>query len=812
MNKSENKIKMTDITHIIQEAASCLSFQKPFLAREAFNLYDSMSALDLMEPKMDGCEIDASYYLRHIDNHNTISMMTSASGSRTDGSASSSSDDVTSPSATTANNSGATSNATTNGVVQGQISKVTPTTIPPRPVPCCLSSSIVLPWSEYHHDDPGIKGVPLTIARTRVILVQMLVRLESFLAGNSATETIYTCIYAHSSILLDMHGQLYTTSNCENNQKKDKVTEEASDPLMNLRLLQETVYISTRLMVKLAETIVKIVQRADIYQEEDFTIYPQDGNFSKDSFDFACNSQHEMLDQSLPNSQQSHQEALSWSLSLDQLLYKAQNIKEKWRCWLSSLSLSIDQKDPNWKDGQIICHCINCMVYFLEACTVLTSLNKDNVVQNVEMLQSSILENAVQLQEFVKLLKKEQQQEENDGEQDDGNEQKNGAVEKTQQQRRELIQETVYSAFDPFINRPALGNTPVRQITFSTPENALENLLCIYKELESSVCKLLLKGNTLARIQRILSNLSMSISSSWRPCIKLNILCRSLIVINLYFDNLLLGQYDFAIAIAEDMYCNAVPNTVFTTTYGKHFLERLCKPFYDVLKLYALNRNRQRAFMDLVIFREWNVLQDEAATVDVSFQNELEVVGQEGDKSSCMGSGSSATRRPIHLYVSNYILSTKIGLMEHHIGLGIELGIFHGHYHLLTAFWYREFLLSTRLSILSSMKEKLIARMAMEEKIRLEELADQEKSKGNKGKKKGKRNNKKNAIDSVKNASQSLQSTEPWKLTYSEGKHEQDTEHMFLNAKKMLCRGIVRVSAIECVKVAFLSLSCCANL
>jgi hypothetical protein len=150
--------------------------------------------------------------------------------------------------------------------------------------------------------------------------------------------------------------------------------------------------------------------------------------------------------------------------------------------------------------------------------------------------------------------------------------------------------------------------------------------------------------------------------------------------------------------------------------------------------------------------------------------------------------------------------------MEHHIGLGIELGIFHGHYHLLTAFWYREFLLSTRLSILSSMKEKLIARMAMEEKIRLEELADQEKSKGNKGKKKGKRNNKKNAVDSVKNASQSLQSTEPWKLTYSEGKHEQDTEHMFLNAKKMLCRGIVRVSAIECVKVAFLSLSCCANL
>mmetsp|Transcript_6728 Transcript_6728/g.12661 ORF Transcript_6728/g.12661 Transcript_6728/m.12661 type:complete len:594 (-) Transcript_6728:146-1927(-) len=438
------------------------------------------------------------------------------------------------------------------------------------------------------------------------------------------------------------------------------------------------------------------------------------------------------------------------------------------------------------RDGQMICHCMDCMVSFLEAGTILTSLTKDNVVAKVQMLQTSIVDSVKHLQEFVELLKKEKE---------------NG----DEELRQQLVQDTIFSAFDPYINRPLLGNTPVRQIVFSLPEKAIENLVCIYNELESSICRLLLKGNTLARIRRILSNMSISSSSSLSPYIKLNILCRSLIVINLHFDNRLLGQYDFATAIAEDMYCHAVPKAVFSTAYGKLFLERLCKPYYDVLKLYMMNRNRQRAYMDLVMFREWNDLQDEAATVDVCFQNELGLVGQDSShNSSCMGDGSNATSTsttlPMLLYVSNYVLSTKIGLMEHHIGLGIELGIFHGHYHLLTAFWYREFLLSARLGILTAMNESLVARMAMEDQIQLEQLSGGQdnyynsKGSNNKGKKKGKKNtNKKDAKGSIKNSlSQSLNSTDPWKLIYSEGKYEQDAEYMFVSAKRMLCRGTVR--------------------
>ncbi len=52
-----------DITELVNEACESLSYSNPLVCKkETFNLYDSMSALDLMEPKMDGCQIPIEYY------------------------------------------------------------------------------------------------------------------------------------------------------------------------------------------------------------------------------------------------------------------------------------------------------------------------------------------------------------------------------------------------------------------------------------------------------------------------------------------------------------------------------------------------------------------------------------------------------------------------------------------------------------------------------------------------------------------------------------------------------------------------------
>ena len=54
--------EMMDITEMLELAASCLSVTDPILCvKENFNLQDSMAALELMDQKMDCCEVPASH-------------------------------------------------------------------------------------------------------------------------------------------------------------------------------------------------------------------------------------------------------------------------------------------------------------------------------------------------------------------------------------------------------------------------------------------------------------------------------------------------------------------------------------------------------------------------------------------------------------------------------------------------------------------------------------------------------------------------------------------------------------------------------
>ena len=657
---------MQDITELIKDAAKSLPHDRSFIAEESFSLYDSMSALDLMEPRMDGCEVDISYY----QNRQAITQ------SRKN------------------NQFMYTEQDKIKEMSDSQL-KLNLQTVPPRPMPRHIAESS-LPW------DPNDENNSLNIKTVNVILLEMLVCLDGYLAGDSLAETIYTCIYTHESILQEM-AHVYDQEKCTT--------------------LQKVLFVSTLLLLKLSHMIRTIVQRADIYEEEDFTLNSYNFPFAK------C------LDSK-------YADATFGDLSnmVNQILHEL--------------------KQDSIQDGDIVCGSLMFFLNLLEACVVLTSRTKDNVVEQTIALQDTIRTNAVAMNQLVDKITSMSSEK--------------GILYTADDEK------ILFSAFDPYIHRHLLGNTPVRKVVLSTPLYALKNLLSIYMDIDASLCMLLLQGDSFARIKTILSNLSK------RPQ-KLNILLRSLIVINLYFDDLLLGQYSLALLIAKDMQQKAVPKSVTSTEFGQHFLERLCKPMYDILKLFTMNRNRQRGYIYIVMLKDWNKLQQEAATVDVLFQREFGLGGQ----------GNRAM-----LYVSNFVLSNSSFLLEHHVGLGVELGLFHGAYHALTAFWYRDFLISTRLNVLAYMKEQVKARRQMEEQIRQEELAKEQKQLKNSGggkKKKGKKNAKKPAAD-----------IQPIAIK-TPADDEVDMEYLMLTVKRTLCRGIVRVSSVflcsvlHCIIFIFIS-------
>ena len=357
--------------------------------------------------------------------------------------------------------------------------------------------------------------------------------------------------------------------------------------------------------------------------------------------------------------------------------------------------------------------------------------------------------------------------------------------------------------FDVNVNRRLLGNAPVRKVKFKDPLASVLTLRTVFVELDWAVCNILLKGSNLSRIKRMLHRMSsisypplpLSLTSSPSPCFSptgVNILSRSLIVLNLYFDDLLLGQYGLGVTLASHMHQSGVPESATCSQEAMTFLNRAGKPIYDTLKLLTLNRNRQRTYIDALMVPEWNALKIDAGLADQSFQR-----------------GYGLDPATIAPFITNYVLCTTVWLMEHYLSLGVETGLFTTHYDLSTAYWYWDFLLSTQLGIKSSMKKSKVERKTMEERIsrEVEEMKNKKttaadtasvsnnyhtstavhsrKENTNRG---GKRRGKKaNKVVRHKLAPPPL-----WIAT-SEDK-EDDIDLMILGIRQNICRGIVRVS------------------
>ena len=144
----------------------------------------------------------------------------------------------------------------------------------------------------------------------------------------------------------------------------------------------------------------------------------------------------------------------------------------------------------------------------------------------------------------------------------------------------------------------------------------------------------------------------------------------------------------------------AVPELLLTST---DWLTRIAKPMYDTLKALCLNRHRERGFTESVLLPAFQVLQYEAATVDEKFRAE---------------NGLDATKVS---YATNYVILNTIRLMERHVGLGIELGLYPNWYDLNTALWYRDFLLSALMNVKGSVVRDRTQRKEMDQQIEREE-------------------------------------------------------------------------------------------
>lgn len=607
---------MVDVTSIFEEAAESLTVTDSMIYKaKSFSLQDSMSALEIMDEKMDCCEIpvaEVAPFGRTIDEEDKDR------------------------------------------------------TVFPRPLPTGLDDSIdPLPWNE------------LTMEDVAYISLECLSRLDSLLSGASVVESTYTCLYAHKSVVMDMKSRLDGSCPDTLSEQIRNMTVENSQG-SPAGLPQRVLYTIVLLLLDLTTVIRNVTLSADIFEEEDFTI----STFNIPVYE--------------------HRDEQGSIGAAKTVLDCLSSLNEKGSDTIQAIRLMLEFQ-----------------VEFLNFCDTMSKLGNKDVRKETEKTQKLIRLTAVKLEKLSSVAKRMKDVESHS------------------------IQALLRRTFDSYTTRPLVGNAPVRNVVFLETQEMISSLIKTTKEMDWALCGLLLHGNSIGRIRRMLSRISSS---------SVNIVPRSLLILSLYFKDQLFGQYSLAHLIMKHMQqLSHAPDEVFQTPSSQAFLGRLAKPLYDVFKVMILNRNRQRAYMEAIIFPDWGALTQEAIVAD-SHIKQHPPFGPE--------------TLP---YFSLYTLYLTVDCMDHFVALGIELGLHYSDYELSYAYWYRDFLLSTLVTQLNSMRQ---ARAAAKQSPPV--VA----SNAKRGKKKGGKGNKKPPVAIKK---------EPEDV-------EDDMEFILFNLKRTICRGLVRVS------------------
>ena len=474
-------------------------------------------------------------------------------------------------------------------------------------------------------------------------------------------------------------------------------------------LPQHIVYSSTLMLIELTELLREVILLSDIYEEEDFTV----STYNLKVF----------IDRDSTSVIKVGQGVLDM-------------MKES----------SLEEVSPD------VLKCIHLVLNFqLDFISLITSmarlsgkLIREELTKSQAIARSAVAK-ASQISTFIKALKKIQKE-----------------------STRILIKRT----FDSNVNRPLVGNAPLRKIVFRDAEESIPILRTIIGEIDQVVCNILLKANTLGRIRYMMRGVSTASA---------NILTRSLLVLNLYFDDMVFGQYLLPDLIANHLkQYSGIPDSAVTGTTGAQaFLNRLCKPVYDTLKVLALNPNRQRSYID-VMLGDWSALREEAYIVDMTHHQEVRGPGQD-----------------LQPYFSLYVLCVTIELMDSFVSLGLKLKLICNEEEFGVTYWYRDFLTSSLVSQMTSMRQGRMAAKQLElaEQGNFQNNEHQNQNQPTKrphkgGKKKGKA--KKTGSNSGSSSSNNNNVAHP---TATPGELEDDFDFILFNVKRSISRGLVRFFA-----------------
>ena len=149
---------------------------------------------------------------------------------------------------------------------------------------------------------------------------------------------------------------------------------------------------------------------------------------------------------------------------------------------------------------------------------------------------------------------------------------------------------------------------------------------------------------------------------------------------------------------------------------------KMAKPLYDVLKCCCLNRHRVGGFIKVMLIPALRNLQFQATITDEKFRNDHQL-----------------DVKTTPAYATNYVILSTIRVMERHISLGIELGLYPNWYDLSTALWYRDFLLSAMINVKASIEREKKQRKEIDLQLKLEQEEEERKSKKKGKSKKNKR-------------------------------------------------------------------------
>ena len=416
---------------------------------------------------------------------------------------------------------------------------------PPRIAPSCLGEGTPIQekikLSSNGNDITLLQSSPcpslllhwdsLNLSKVLRIVTLQLIVLESFIGtnngGSSATETLYCMLWCHDGILLDMSkhlgldpAEVTGIGRLGLDETKDASRERLCD-LSEVEVAKLVLFASSLGIVRIAEAVRYAVVNADIYEEEDFGV-GKSGN--------------------------------PGGLLFCQQLRGSQFVDFVWNKAQSHIMRFRDSMNCNLKTEEVVAleTVLRWQQVFFEGCHVLSSCVSSEMVIEFTRLAEQKSREAEVLIETMHICPAMS---------DLMNAEIVDTVGRLQPTKSEGLDELLSASFDPFVNRRLLGNTPVRKSCFRRLKCVLESLSNMSNELRWGVCDLILQGDTLSRIMRMLEGNSLRgcppfvipKKESEETPFGLNILSRSLLVLNLYFDDKLFGQHDLGDLIGETM-------------------------------------------------------------------------------------------------------------------------------------------------------------------------------------------------------------------------------------------------------------------